>query len=131
MPSKKIYFRNEEHRERFKSAVQGMSQKAIYDGDRLDEEYAPALLVLTASGAIWEKMKPHINGGIHFDQALSEEFFSTTEQTMVRLAANIFNPALEGPSPVDLVPLDARNFEVCVQAMRMRRSPYQLADIEV
>lgn len=126
----KIYFRSEEHRDRFREAIQTMGSKAVWSGNRLDQEYSSMLLVLTCSLDIWERMQPYITrNGINIGEALEEVPFSTTERAMVALAGNLFGQLIQA-NPVDLVALDPRNFEVCVMAMRLRKNPYHLADIE-
>lgn len=127
----KIYFRSEEHRERFREALSRMEDKAIYDGNRIDQYYGPALLMLTLDIGMWELVQSYITrNGIDFERYLERGYFSTTERIMAKLAAHLFNETHEGPTPTDLVVLDDRNFEACIMAIRMRRSPYQLADIE-
>lgn len=126
-----IYFRSEEHRERFREAIQHFKNKAVYKNDHIDQYYGPALLLLTLDRDIREDVRPYITrNGIFFEEFLVSRHFSTTERTMMEFAAHLFNESNPSPTITDLVPLDSRNFEVCVMALRMRRNPYQLADIE-
>lgn len=127
----KIYFRSEEHRARFREGLRRMGEKAVYGGDRINQYYGSTLLVLSMHGHIWEDAQTYFTeNGIGFERYLESGYFSTTERTMVQFAANMFNESNHGPDPVDLVALDTGNFEVCIQALRMRRRPYRLADIE-
>jgi hypothetical protein len=119
-----IDFKSKEHRERFFESLLFMKS---YEGDHIDQYYGPALLILTLDGGIWQNAQPYITqNSIDFKEFLASGYFSTTERTMVEFAANLFNEANKGPNPTDLVPLDHRNFEICIMALRMRRDPYQL-----
>jgi hypothetical protein len=125
----KIYFRSEGHKARFHEGLRRMGKKAIWD-NKIDQEYGAMLLILTALGAIWVKMDAYITpNGINIEEALKEVHFSSTERAMVALAGNLFGQDIH-VDPLDLIPLDPRNFEVAVQALRMRKNPYRLADIE-
>lgn len=127
----KIYFRSEEHRERFKGTIQRMEDRATWaGGERLDQEYSSALYLLTANGVIWEKSQAFFSPvGIDFARMIKNIHLSTGEIAMIRLAGNLFGQAIKA-SPLDLIELDDRNFAVALQALHLRRQPANLADIE-
>jgi hypothetical protein len=127
----KIYFGSEEHRERFKEAIQRMEDRATWSGgQRLDQEYSAALHLLTADEVIWEKAQAFFTPvGIGFAKMIKGVHLSTTEMAMIRLAGNLFGQQIKA-NPLDLIDLDDRNFAVAIQALQLRRRPANRADIE-
>jgi hypothetical protein len=119
-------FRSEGHKDRFLEAIK--KNDKVYNG-KIDAEYGAALLLLTANLSIWNRTRGYVSGDcIDFEQIL-DIHFSTTETTLVQVAGNLFSGAIHA-NPVDLVRLDNANFEVAIQALRMRRNPPMFDELE-
>jgi hypothetical protein len=118
-------FRSEDHKERFVAAMKQLGK--IYSG-QLDEEYSAALYLLTAS--TWKKACSYVRRtGIDFEAMLEETDFSGGETVMIELASNLFNGNTH-VDPLELMRLDSTNFEIAIQALRFRRDPVHLEDLE-
>lgn len=108
-----MYFKNDEHKELFMS----LKEKA---GQGNDCEYTAAIYVLSAMGKSVEK---HVQpGAIKFlDLFKDAEVWSSSERSLLRLAATLFN-ASTWPVTIEDVfySLDEENTRVALQALEIR-----------
>ncbi len=113
-----IFYTSPEHKQRWLSAILGIGK--VYDG-KLDPEYASALYILTSSAGTWQKAQSYVDrDGIDFEAMLREVDFSGGYGVLIHLAGNLFN-GQTACSPVELMRLDDRNFEIAVNALQIRR----------
>ena len=113
-----LAFRTESHKDRFVTAI----KNKIYDGNRIDTEYATAFYILTSGLATWNKAQGYVTeNGIVFETMLEEVDFSSGEAAMVRLAGNLFNDGYTTCNPVNLMLLDEPNFQTILLALKLRR----------
>ncbi len=121
-----IFFTSPQHKVRFLTAMQQIGK--IYAG-KLDPEYGAALYVLTSSGGTWQKASDYVSrGGIKFEELLAEVDWSGGYRALIRLAGNLFNDQTTC-SPVDLMGLDDRNFQVAMTTFQIRRVSLPLSEI--
>lgn len=114
-----MHFASEEHKARFLEKIQRIDK---VEAGKVDPEYGAAVYLLSCMPSVWEKTRAYVRrDGIPFGTILLEEHFSSSELAMVQLAGNLFNLGITEASPVDLVILDGRNFEVALAALRFRR----------
>jgi hypothetical protein len=122
-----MYFKSQEHRERFLAALLALGK--IYN-DKIDQEYGAALYILTADHAIWQKAQPYIERhAIDIEAMLAEIDLSHGYEILVKLAGNLFNGE-QHLDPLDFIILDERNFAVALTALQIRRSSLSLQVLE-
>ncbi len=115
-----IFFKSEAHRARFLTAIKQFGK--VYDG-KVDPEYGAAFYVLTSDESTWNQAKGYVSShGINFDNLLQEVDLGGSGYTaLIKLAGNLFNDGYTAANPVDLMGLDNQNFEVALNAFRVRR----------
>jgi hypothetical protein len=120
-------FKSEEHKTRFLEAMQSIGK--IYDG-KLDQEYGAALYLLTSHPSVWNKTRPYVFGdGIDFELILEEVVLSGGEWVVIKWAGNLFGQD-QHIDPTELMRLDRDNFEAAINALRLRRDPMRLEELE-
>lgn len=119
-----IFFKSEGHKERF---LRVLRLKNRIERGMIDREWGAALYILFSDPILSESASPNIHGGIDFEEILSQRW-SSGEQTLIKLANNLFNGCQQSDS-LDLVLLDHKNFEVAMQAIRLRRDGCRVEDI--
>jgi hypothetical protein len=120
-------FRSEGHKTRFVEEIQRIGK--IYDG-KLDEEYSAALYLLTGSLNTWSKVKSHVDrDGINFEDLLEAVDLSGGESVLVRWAGSLFGQPIH-IDPIELMRLDEHNFKLAIQALRLRRNPVRMDEID-
>lgn len=121
----KVPFKSEDHRNLFLTA---MRQIGRLDNQTIDAEYSSAVYLLTADSSIWQRAQAHVsNSGITFKQMLKSDHFSSTEEALVKLAANLFGAGISA-DPVTLC--HTSNFEVMLSALKLRHERMSLSDFE-
>lgn len=123
-----IYFKSEEHQQRFLEALQELGK--IYDG-KLDQEYGAALYILTTDLDTWQKAKSYVKrDSIDIAAMLKGRDWSGGTSVLVALAGNLFN-GQERVDPVDFAErLDKENFQVALTAIKLRRSGLRVDDVK-
>ncbi len=122
-----VYFRSEQHKERFISAIQAIDR--LSEGDYIYAEYACAIYALTSHMDIWEQAQQYVShNGIKFPEMIKKEHFSSTRSELVKLVSNIFNERmtfedgtlLPRPDMYDIVCLEESMFKVAIETMKIR-----------
>lgn len=129
----KILFNNQQHLDRFTSAVQSIHK--IYDGDKIDFEYGAALYILTSADWLIESASKYMsNRGIRFDLILKNVHLSGGYTVLVEFAANLFGHDIH-VDPIELMRLDENNFTIAKIALDFRFygaiHAVRLGDLEV
>ncbi len=133
MNNPEVVFKANGHKERFLAILREIGSFGRTQLDaQISAEYGSALYLLTSTPAIWGEVESRISGsGIPFDQILAEGRFSSTETTLIRLAANLFG---FGGIDVDMLTLcnygNEVDFAVVLSALRLRRSRLKFSDFE-
>lgn len=127
-------FLDQDHKRRFVTIMQKIGK--IYDDNKFDAEYSAALYLLTAHLGTWNAVKKYVSrDGIEFYDMLAQVDFSGGYSVLIRLAANLFYSQFTFASredehviePIVVAPvevparLDDSNFELALDAMRIRR----------
>jgi hypothetical protein len=121
-----IFFKSEEHKERFSSDVQELDK--VYRG-KIDREYGAALYILSSSQSLIDKTTGYISiRGIRFGDMLESVDFSGGQVVLVKLAANLFNSS-QHIDPIELMWLDEGNYKVAMQSIVIRRSGLRVGEI--
>lgn len=111
-------FKSEAHKMRLLEVMQLLGK--IYQ-DKLDPEYGSALYILTSHLGTWQKAQEYITAfGIDFETMLEEVDFSGGVSVLIRLAGNLFNGQTR-VEPVEMLRLDESNFNIALNAIRLRR----------
>lgn len=111
-------FISAEHKARFLWVMKPLEKR---DGTRFDSEYASAIYILTAHALNWKSASDYVSReGIRFSDMLEEVYHSTGEETLVKLAANLFGHDIT-VNPVDFMYLDDNNFKLAMNAIQIRR----------
>ena len=122
-----MFFTSAEHKQRFLMAI--IHETGKVERGKADPEYAAALYILTSNMDTWEQARDYIGrDGIDFADLLHEAHFSGGYIVLIRLAGNLFNDQTEC-SPVDLMRLDDRNFQVAFTALQLRRVSLPVSEI--
>jgi hypothetical protein len=113
-----MFFKNPAHKALFTNTMRHLEK--IDDDGKMDPEYAAACYILASDYATWKRVQSYVSRyGIDFPGLLKEVDLSHGHQVLVELAGNLFNEQTP-VSPVEFVILDARNFEVALQAQWIR-----------
>lgn len=124
--SEGIFFKSDEHKMRFLATMQAIGK--VYKG-KLDQEYSSALFILTASRATWEKAQSYVNrDGIDIETMLKEVDFSGGYSVLIKLAGNLFNNE-QHLDPLELLRLDDSNFDLALDAIRLRRHSMHVGEL--
>jgi hypothetical protein len=122
-----IFFTSAAHKQRLIEAIVRLG-KVEKDG-KADPWYAAGLYILSADMSTWTVVQPFISShGIQFDEILSTIHFSSGYVTMIEVAANLFRDS----GQVDLgrfTNLDEKNFQVVMEAIKIRRYSLQMSDL--
>lgn len=120
-----MFFKSPAHKERFLEAVQGK----VYGG-KLDQEYASALYILTATSGTWERASTYVSrDGIDLETMIEEQHLSSGYLALIKLAGNLFNGRLH-VDPLDFMGLDEANFNVALTALALRYHSHHIDDIK-
>lgn len=120
-----MFFKSEAHKLRFLTAIQDIGK--VYEG-KLDQEYAAALYILTATSGTWEKASSYVShDGIDFPAMLQEEDFSSGYLTLIKLAGNLFNGE-QHLDPLEFMGLDEFNFRAALTALELRHYSHHIDD---
>jgi hypothetical protein len=124
-----IFFRGQEHKRRCIEALVQL-EKVERDG-KADPWYAAGLYILTAYTDMWTDVQGYVSqSGIKFDEILEKCVYASSEITLIEVAANLFRDS----GQVDLsrfTNLDERNFDLVMQAIKIRRYSLQVRDLHV
>jgi hypothetical protein len=124
---KDIFFKSEEHKQRFLDAIIGLGK--VYSG-QLDPEYAAALYIFTSDLGTWQMVRRYVSRhGIDIQRLLDEEHFSSSEAVLTKLAGNLFNNQ-QHLDPLEFLRLDDRNFQIALTALILRRSRFHVNDFD-
>lgn len=122
----KSIFVSQDHQQRFVKAIEQIGK---VDGGKIDPEYGSALYILCADAATWNKAEEYVSpDGIEFDEMLSEMDFSGGYSVLIHLAGNLFNNHLQVEAVDIPTRLDENNFQIALQAIRLRRCGLRLSD---
>ena len=97
--------------------------RLIYPDGQVDCYYLPALFILLSTkNSLFRKTKNYITeDGIDFQTMMEKQDFSSGEAKLIRLAANLFNGSME-VTPYEIInTLDAKNYNLAMQAIYFRR----------
>lgn len=123
-----IFFTSAGHRERFLAALEKTG--AVYDGNKIDQEYGAALYILTADLGIWEQVEAYVGRSrIFIPDMLENVDLSGGFAVLVQLAGNLFNGQTH-TEPIELMRLDETNFRVALTALEIRRAHLWLSDFK-
>ncbi len=123
--AKTIFFKSEEHEQRFLAAIQQIGK--VYAG-KLDPEYSAALYILTSDTGTWQKAREYVSrDGIDIQAMLEEVDFSSGYVVLVKLAGHLFNNQ-QHLDPLEFLRLDERNFHLALTALILRRSSFHMND---
>jgi hypothetical protein len=115
-----IVFQGAEHQRRFLAAVRHLGK--VDEGNKIAPEYGAALFVLTAHLDTWNAVQNYVGpDGIFFRKMLRDLDWSGGYRVLLKWAANLFNEQAAHIDPVQLMRLDAWNFEIALSALRIRR----------
>ncbi len=116
-----IHFYDEDHREKVLQWLQ--KENRISSDGRLDIYYLPALyILLSTKNELFKKTCRFIEDGIDFQKMLSTQDFPSSENKLIRLAANLYNDSMD-VSPSELIDtLDEENFLLAMQAVYLKRN---------
>ena len=122
-----IYFKSPEHKKRFLAALKETG--AVYEGNKIDQEYGTACYILTADLATWQKAQAYV-GHSHIDipEMLESVDLSSGSRTLVELAGNLFNSQTH-TEPIELMRLDENNFRVALTGLQIRRARLHVEDV--
>ena len=123
-----IIFKSAGHKQRFLAAIQNIGK--VY-GDKIDPEYGAALYILTSQVSTWNKASDYVSrDGIDFEAMLKEVDFSGAYSVIIDLAGNLFNGNTH-IDPVELLRLDEQNFQIALDAIKLRRSGMSVSKPEL
>ena len=123
-----IYFKSPEHRQRLLVALEQTG--AVYDGNKVDQEYSAALYILTADLGIWQRVQEYVgHSRIDIPEMLENIDLSSGYKTLVELAGNLFNSQTH-TEPIELMGLDESNFRLALTALQIRRVRLRVEDFK-
>lgn len=123
-----IYWVSAEHKQRFTTAMQKFGK--IYNG-KIDPEYGAALYILTSRSSTWDQAEGCVNGlGINFEDLFKEARFSGAYSVLIEWASGLFN-GNTSIVPNELMRLDDDNFQLALQALRIRRYGVPFSELHV
>lgn len=125
-----IFYKTKEHKEILISTLKNIKRVYPQYDNEVDLYYLPALYLLTSDEEIRKKSLPFVSDeGIDFEK-IKKNDFSSGYVTLVKLAYHLFNSANESPEIIELIGrLDKDNFELALQAIRLRRHSLCLHDL--
>lgn len=129
----KIPFRNQQHLDRFLTAIKSIGK--VRKDDTIDVYYGSALYILSSQASTLESAKPYIHHDhIDFEDMLSKAHWGGAYSVLIAFASNLFN----GNTDVDFeefMRLDGNNFTIAVTALQFRYwgaiHAVTLSDLEV
>jgi hypothetical protein len=126
MMERPVEFLTEEHAARFTNAIKQIGQIALNE-----EPYGSAIYLLTVAPTVWNKAIRHITEErINFQAMIEEGYVSTGESIAIRTAGNLYNGCLE-VNPVEFTRLDSKLFRGVINAIRLRRDELLLKEIKL
>lgn len=115
------YLHDEIHKNNILRAIK--DRRLIYPDGQVDCYYLPALFILLSTkNSLFRKTKNYITeDGIDFQTLMEKQDFSSGEAKLIRLAADLFNGSME-VTPYEIInTLDAKNYDLAMQAIYFRR----------
>jgi hypothetical protein len=121
-------FKSPAHKQRFLHALRQISK--VYEQGKLDPEYGAALYILTADGRTWQKAQAFVSRtGIDFPAMIEGQDWSGGYGVLIKWAGNLFNGETH-IDPLELLRLDESNFELALDALKMRRYGLRVTVVE-
>ncbi|MDK2919608.1 MAG: hypothetical protein PWQ37_2341 [Candidatus Petromonas sp.] len=125
-----IFYKTKKHREILIKTLKNIKRVYPQYKNEVDLYYLPAIYLLTSDEEIRKKSLHYISDeGIDFQKIKSNDF-SSGYVILVQLAHHLFDSANESPEIMELISrLDKDNFELALQAIRLRRSSKYLEEL--